>query len=82
MKNAGATGCGKCRHSPDGGLTYKPLTQGVGPCTFLSDFARLHSRSRAGRRESPMGPCASSTLKGLVPRRSATDGCPVGSLRR
>ena len=29
-----------------------------------------------------MGPCASSTLKGLVPRRSATDGWPVGSLRR
>ena len=29
-----------------------------------------------------MGPCASSTLKGLVPRRSATDGWPVGGLRR
>ena len=27
-------------------------------------------------------PCDSNTCGGLVPRRSASDGCPVGSLRR
>ena len=52
------------------------------PCTFLNDFARLVSWSRAGRREPPTAPCVSNTWGGLVPRRSAIDECPVGSLRR
>ena len=52
------------------------------PCTLLNDFARLVSWSRAGRREPPSAPCVLSTWGGNVPRRSATDGCPVGSLRR
>ena len=52
------------------------------PCTFLNDFARLISWSRAGRREPPTAPCVSNTWGGLVPRRSASDECPVGSLRR
>ena len=30
-------------------------------CTFLNDFARVISRSRAGRREPPRGTCVSST---------------------
>ena len=52
------------------------------PCTLLNDFARLVSWSWAVRREPPSAPCVLSTWGGHVPRRSATDGCPVGSLRR
>ena len=52
------------------------------PCTLLNDFARLVLWSWAVRREPPSAPCVLSTWGGNVPRRSATDGCPVGSLRR
>ena len=41
------------------------------------------SRSRAARREPPTAPlCLLNTWGGLVPRRFAIDGRPVGSLRR
>ena len=68
--------------SPTEGARRSPISSPPPPCTLLNDFARLVLWSRAGRREPPSAPCVLSTWGGNVPRRSATDGCPVGSLRR
>ena len=52
------------------------------PCTFLNDFARLNLVELGRPPGATKRPLCLEHLGGLVPRRSATDGCPVGSLRR